>query len=186
MLQNLDRKIIRALRAEPVSARALASRLGVSYGTLWRRVRDLKRRRALRVSGSGRAARLDIDRRPFRLPPGKARGVAAKLAYKPLATAVLRDWLLGEILMVAFMSREAAARTLESGKATFFSRSRSRLWVKGETSGHFQVVKGARVDCDADCLLLDVEPLGPACHTLEPTCFFREVGPRGEFKKSRR
>ncbi|MEM3086118.1 MAG: phosphoribosyl-AMP cyclohydrolase [Halobacteria archaeon] len=183
MIQNLDQKIVRALRAEPASARTLAAGLGVSYGTLWRRVRDLRRRKVLRVSGSGRAARLDIDRAPFRLPPAKARAVAAQLACKPLATAVLRDWLLGDILMVAFMDRKAAALTLETGKATFFSRSRNQLWVKGETSGHFQVVKRARVDCDNDCLLLDVEPLGPACHTMEESCFFREIGRGGAFRR---
>ncbi len=183
MIQNLDRKITCTLRAEPASARDLARRFRVSYGTVWRRVRELRRRRALRATGSGRAARLEIDRRPFRLPPARAKRVAAQLSYKPLATAVLRDWLLGDVLMVAHMSREAAALTLESGRATFFSRSRNRLWVKGETSGHFQVVKGAFVDCDNDCLLLDVEPLGPACHTLKPTCFFREVGSGGEFKR---
>lgn len=183
MIQNLDQKIVRSLRAEPASARALAARLGVSYGALWRRVWELRRRKVLRLTGSGRAARLEINRNPSRLSPAKAKAVASRLAYKPLATAVLRDWLLGDVLMVAFMNREAAVKTLESGLATFFSRSRNTLWVKGETSGHFQVVKGVRVDCDEDCLLLDVEPLGPACHTMEETCFFREIGRGGAFKK---
>lgn len=184
MIQNLDQKIVRALREEPAPARDLARRLRVSYGTLWRRVRELKRRRVLRPTGTGRSTRLEVNREPFRLPPAKARAVARSLSYKPLATAVLRDWLLGDVLMVAHLDREAAARTLATGRATFFSRSRNALWVKGETSGHFQVVKGARVDCDADCLLLDVEPMGPACHTMEPTCFFRGVTRSGALAKT--
>lgn len=183
MIQNLDNKIVRALRVEPASARELARRFRVSYGTAWRRVRELRKRRVLRATGSGRAARLEINREPFRLPPARARAVAGKLAYKPLATVVLQDWLLRNVLMVAFADREAATRTLATGRATFFSRSRNTHWVKGETSGHFQVVKGARVDCDRDCLLLDVEPLGPACHTMEESCFFREIGGRGAFRR---
>jgi phosphoribosyl-ATP pyrophosphohydrolase/phosphoribosyl-AMP cyclohydrolase len=77
--------------------------------------------------------------------------------------------------MVAFMNREALSRTLETGKATFFSRSRQALWVKGESSGHSLRVHEITADCDGDVLLLLVDPAGPSCHTGRPNCFFHEV-----------
>jgi phosphoribosyl-ATP pyrophosphohydrolase/phosphoribosyl-AMP cyclohydrolase len=83
--------------------------------------------------------------------------------------------LTGEIRMVAWMNREALSRTLESGKATFFSRSRQALWQKGESSGHSLRVQRIAADCDADVLLLLVDPEGPSCHTGRPNCFFHEV-----------
>ncbi len=84
---------------------------------------------------------------------------------------VVQDWRTGEVLTVAYMDREALRRTLESGEIWFWSRSRQELWHKGATSGNIQRVRGLRWDCDADALLAQVEPAGPACHTGERTCF---------------
>jgi phosphoribosyl-AMP cyclohydrolase len=92
-----------------------------------------------------------------------------------LVTAVATDAATGELLMVAHMNAEALAATLESGEATFWSRSRGRLWKKGETSGHVLRVVEVRIDCDQDALWLRVEPAGPACHTGARSCFFRRI-----------
>lgn len=91
-----------------------------------------------------------------------------------LITAVATD-PQGTVLMVAHMNAEALAATLESGEATFWSRSRGRLWKKGETSGHVLKVIEARIDCDQDAVWLKVEPHGPACHTGAPSCFYRRI-----------
>jgi phosphoribosyl-AMP cyclohydrolase len=92
-----------------------------------------------------------------------------------LITAVATHAATGEVLMLAHMNAEALAVTLKTGKATFWSRSRGRLWTKGETSGHFLQVVEARIDCDQDALWLRVEPHGPACHTGAPSCFYRRI-----------
>src|SRR5437588_3525893 len=92
-----------------------------------------------------------------------------------LITAVAQDAGTGEVLMVAHMNREALWQTLTTGQAWYWSRSRGRLWRKGEESGHTQRVVGMRVDCDGDALLLRVEQTGPACHTGRRSCFFRTV-----------
>jgi len=92
-----------------------------------------------------------------------------------LIPAIAQDRLTGEIRMVAWMNREALARTLETGKATFYSRSREALWQKGESSGNHLVVHEVVADCDADTLLLLCEPAGPSCHTARPGCFFRQL-----------
>ncbi|HWA75804.1 MAG TPA: bifunctional phosphoribosyl-AMP cyclohydrolase/phosphoribosyl-ATP diphosphatase HisIE [Polyangiaceae bacterium] len=92
-----------------------------------------------------------------------------------LIPAIAQDRLTGEIRMVAWMNQEALTRTLETGKATFFSRSRQALWEKGESSGHSLRVQRVAADCDADVLLLLVDPDGPSCHTGRPNCFFHEV-----------
>jgi phosphoribosyl-AMP cyclohydrolase len=92
-----------------------------------------------------------------------------------LVTAVATDAATGELLMVAHMNAEALAATLDSGEATFWSRSRGRLWKKGETSGHVLRVVEVRIDCDQDALWLRVEPAGPACHTGARSCFFRRI-----------
>ena len=84
---------------------------------------------------------------------------------------VVQDWRTGEVLTVAYMDREALRRTRESGEMWFWSRSRQELWHKGETSGNVQRLRELRWDCDADTLLAEVEPAGPACHTGERTCF---------------
>lgn len=92
-----------------------------------------------------------------------------------LIPVIVQEANTREVLMMAWMNREALQLTLSTGKATYFSRSRSRLWVKGETSGHFQTVKKVWYDCDADTLLLFVEQQGAACHTGSRTCFYREL-----------
>jgi phosphoribosyl-AMP cyclohydrolase len=88
-----------------------------------------------------------------------------------LVTAVVQDASSGEVLMVAHMNEEAYEATLASGRATFYSRSRRDLWVKGETSGNTMRVLEVRLDCDGDAVLLRVEPTGPACHTGARSCF---------------
>jgi len=93
-----------------------------------------------------------------------------------LIPAIVQDCHTGEVLMLAYMNKEAWNKTLTSGKATFFSRSRQELWIKGNTSGNLQLVKEIRIDCDDDTVLLKVEQLGKgACHTGHRTCFFRVV-----------
>lgn len=92
-----------------------------------------------------------------------------------LIPAILQDYHTREILMMAWMNAESLALTLETGNATFFSRSRGTLWTKGETSGHFQKVVAIDYDCDADTLLLQVTPIGPACHTGRRSCFYRRL-----------
>ena len=97
-----------------------------------------------------------------------------------LVTAVVTDAVNGDVLMVAHMNAEALARTVESGEAWYFSRSRKKLWKKGESSGHVQRVIELRVDCDQDALWLKVEQLGPgACHTGRRSCFYR-AAPLGQ------
>jgi phosphoribosyl-AMP cyclohydrolase / phosphoribosyl-ATP pyrophosphohydrolase len=96
-----------------------------------------------------------------------------------LIPAIAQDRLTGQVRMVAWMNAEALRRTLETGRATFFSRSRQALWEKGETSGNALRVTSVYADCDSDTLLLAVDPEGPSCHTGRPTCFFRRVGPDG-------
>ena len=92
-----------------------------------------------------------------------------------LLPAVVQDANSREVLMMAYMSAESLRRTLETGEAVFWSRSRQELWHKGATSGNTQRVVEILVDCDADTLLLLVEPAGPACHTLRTSCFFRSL-----------
>jgi phosphoribosyl-AMP cyclohydrolase len=92
-----------------------------------------------------------------------------------LITAVATDAATGELLMLAHMNAEALAATLATGQAHFWSRSRGRLWKKGESSGHVLRVIEARIDCDQDALWLKVEAAGPACHTGERSCFFRRI-----------
>ena len=88
-----------------------------------------------------------------------------------LIPAVVQDSTTNEVLMLAYMNTESLALTLSTGKATYWSRSRNELWVKGATSGHFQKVISVALDCDGDALLLRVEQTGVACHTGERTCF---------------
>ena len=92
-----------------------------------------------------------------------------------LITAVVQDAASGQVLMVAWMNAEALRLTLATGETHFWSRSRGELWHKGATSGNIQRVKGIWVDCDGDTLLVQVEPAGPACHTGEVSCFYREL-----------
>jgi phosphoribosyl-AMP cyclohydrolase len=94
---------------------------------------------------------------------------------KGLIPAVVQDASSGQVLMVAWMNEEALRRTQESGEAHFWSRRRNTLWHKGATSGNVQRVVAIRVDCDADTLLLQVVPAGPACHTGATSCFYRRL-----------
>ncbi|MDV7145104.1 phosphoribosyl-AMP cyclohydrolase [Tropicimonas sp. TH_r6] len=92
-----------------------------------------------------------------------------------LIPAIAQDPETGEVLMMAWMNEEAVRRTLETGKVTYWSRSRKSFWVKGESSGHTQKLIDLRVDCDRDCLLVMVEQIGPACHTNRRSCFFTAI-----------
>ena len=92
-----------------------------------------------------------------------------------LVAAVVQQHDTGEVLMLAWMDDEALRRTLTTGRATYWSRSRGEYWVKGETSGHYQHVRSVRLDCDGDTLLVAVDQQGPACHTGDRTCFDRDV-----------
>ena len=97
-----------------------------------------------------------------------------------LIPCIAQDHASGEVLMMAWMSAESLARTLESGAMTYWSRSRAAFWAKGETSGHVQRLVELRVDCDRDCLLALVTQVGPACHTNRRSCFYTAVRGGGE------
>ncbi len=100
-----------------------------------------------------------------------------------LVPAIVQDYETGEVLMLAFMNQEAWDTTLATGKATYYSRSRKKLWVKGETSGNFQIVKEILIDCDMDTVLLKIEQKGgAACHTGHQSCFYRKVEGDGSVK----
>ena len=92
-----------------------------------------------------------------------------------LIPAIAQDTDTGEVLMMAWMNVAALAKTLDTGRVTYWSRSRQAFWVKGDTSGHVQALVALRVDCDRDCLLLQVRQTGPACHTNRRSCFYTEV-----------
>ncbi|PSL17384.1 phosphoribosyl-AMP cyclohydrolase [Shimia abyssi] len=92
-----------------------------------------------------------------------------------LVPAIAQDAETGEVLMMAWMNAEAVKRTLESGRVTYWSRSRQSFWIKGESSGHTQELVDFRVDCDQDCLLVTVKQIGPACHTNRRSCFYTAV-----------
>ena len=98
-----------------------------------------------------------------------------KLNSDGMLTVVVQEADTDEVLMVAYMNREAYEMTLKTGKMTYWSRSRNELWVKGLTSGHFQYVRGLYIDCDRDTLLAKVEQVGAACHTGAHSCFFTEI-----------
>lgn len=99
-----------------------------------------------------------------------------------LIAAVVQDANNGEILMVGWMDKEALRRTLESGKACYYSRSRQKYWVKGESSGHFQIVKEVRTDCDLDAVVVKVEQIGAACHDGFRSCFYRKSDSTGNLE----
>lgn len=98
-----------------------------------------------------------------------------KLDEKGLIPAITQDYRTDEVLMLAYMNAESLEKTLETGKVHYYSRSRQKLWLKGETSGHFQHVKSISVDCDGDTLLLKVDQIGAACHTGHRSCFFTKM-----------
>jgi phosphoribosyl-AMP cyclohydrolase len=92
-----------------------------------------------------------------------------------LIPAIIQEQATGRVLMMAWMNREALQKTLELGKTVFWSRSRQKYWIKGETSGHVQVVKDISFDCDGDTVLIQVEQSGAACHEGYKSCFFRSI-----------
>jgi|LSQX01.1.fsa_nt_gb phosphoribosyl-ATP pyrophosphohydrolase/phosphoribosyl-AMP cyclohydrolase len=92
-----------------------------------------------------------------------------------LVPVIAQDYKTNEVLMLAYMNEEAFAKTIETGKVHYFSRSRNKLWLKGETSGHFQNIKSIKMDCDGDALLVKVEQVKAACHTGHYSCFYREM-----------
>ena len=102
---------------------------------------------------------------------------AASLKYddKGLVPCIAQDAATGEVLMFAWMNAASVARTLETGKVTYWSRSRQAFWVKGESSGHHQRLVELRIDCDRDCLLAVVAQEGPACHTNRRSCFYTAI-----------
>jgi phosphoribosyl-AMP cyclohydrolase len=99
-----------------------------------------------------------------------------------LITAVTVDAVSGEVLMVAFMNDEAFSKTVETGVVHYYSRSRQKLWKKGESSGNVQTVREIRVDCDRDAIIVKVEQTGPACHEGYKTCFFQRLASDGELE----
>ncbi|TZG28669.1 phosphoribosyl-AMP cyclohydrolase [Sphingomonas montanisoli] len=105
----------------------------------------------------------------------QGRALQPKYDATGLITAVVTDHVTGEVLMLAHMNAEALDATIKSGEATFFSRSRGKLWKKGETSGNVMRVVEIRIDCDQDAVWLRCEPAGPACHTGERSCFYRTI-----------
>jgi len=103
----------------------------------------------------------------FKLPPA----IADRFRAGKLIAAIAQDADSKEVLMMAWMNEESLTKTIETKRATYWSRSRNSLWIKGETSGHYQDLVSLSYDCDSDCLLLTVKQTGAACHTGERTCF---------------
>jgi phosphoribosyl-AMP cyclohydrolase len=121
---------------------------------------------------------------PF-APPGTKHqledgdALTPKFDVNGLVTAVVTDHATGDVLMVAHMDAQALARSIASGDAWYYSRSRKALWRKGETSGNTQKIVEMRVDCDQDAIWIKVEQTGPACHTKKRSCFYRRIAPTG-------
>jgi phosphoribosyl-AMP cyclohydrolase len=126
-----------------------------------------------------------LERTPASKPGGLFYCIAMNLDFEKsdgLITAVIQDYRTGRVLMVGYMNQEAFQKTVETGFATFYSRSRRKLWLKGESSGHRLVVKEIATDCDLDAVLVKVEALGPGvCHEGYQSCFFRRLE-SGEWK----
>ena len=101
----------------------------------------------------------------------------ANLRYNAagLIPAIAQDETTGEVLMMAWMNQDALRQTIESGRVTYWSRSRQAFWIKGESSGNTQALSDLRIDCDRDCLLVVVRQIGPACHTKRRSCFYTAV-----------
>jgi phosphoribosyl-ATP pyrophosphohydrolase/phosphoribosyl-AMP cyclohydrolase len=100
---------------------------------------------------------------------------AVRFDERGLVPCVMQDWATGEVLTLAYMNDDALRRTLETGEMHFYSRSREELWHKGETSGNVQRLRQIRYDCDGDALVALVDPAGPACHTGQRSCFYRDL-----------
>ena len=116
-----------------------------------------------------------------------AENLAASIAFDAdgLVPAVAQQHDSGEVLMLAWMNREAVMATLTTGRVTYYSRSRGQLWRKGDTSGNVQHLRELRLDCDGDTLLLLIDQHGPACHTGRRSCFYRTAGANGWFERER-
>ncbi|MEZ0343454.1 MAG: phosphoribosyl-AMP cyclohydrolase [Caldimicrobium sp.] len=99
-----------------------------------------------------------------------------------LIPVIVQDYETGKVLMLGFMNEEAYKKTLETGRVCFYSRTRNKLWIKGETSGHFLEVKEIYVDCDNDTLLIKVKPHGPVCHEGYESCFYRRLNSKGNWE----
>mmetsp|Transcript_7213 Transcript_7213/g.11946 ORF Transcript_7213/g.11946 Transcript_7213/m.11946 type:complete len:132 (+) Transcript_7213:1024-1419(+) len=114
---------------------------------------------------------------PMSTPPDAITFDPDTLKYddRGLVPAIAQDAVSGEVLMMAWMNADAVTRTLSTGRVTYWSRSRQAFWIKGETSGHVQELVSLRVDCDRDCLLMQVRQTGPACHTGRRTCFYTDI-----------
>ena len=110
-----------------------------------------------------------------KVPRGKLSWADFKLNSDGMVPVVAQDYKTGEVLMVAYMNEEAFEHTLKTGKMTYYSRSREELWIKGETSGHYQYVKSLTADCDYDTILAKISQVGAACHTGSRSCFFNEI-----------
>jgi phosphoribosyl-AMP cyclohydrolase len=151
----------------------------------WRRTDNLPSSGASHSpSQSTKSLAEQLDTVPLPEPPTQAVRpsaldpvIAARLRRNEagLVAAIVREHGTGEVLMMAWMDDEALHRTLTTGRATYWSRSRQQYWVKGETSGHHQYVKAVALDCDGDTVLVTVEQVGAACHTGNHTCFFDEL-----------
>lgn len=111
---------------------------------------------------------------------------AVRFDANGLVPAIAQSRDTGEVLMLAYMNREALEETIATGRVCYWSRSRGALWRKGESSGHTQRLVAIALDCDGDALLLHVEQLGPACHTGARSCFFRGIDPAGSKEKQRK
>lgn len=108
----------------------------------------------------------------------KLESIIKKINFKKLnglIPVITQDYKTNKVLMLAFMNKKALRKTLKEGKITYWSRSRKKLWTKGETSGHFQLVKEIWLDCDNDSLLIKVKQIGNVCHTGNKTCFFKRI-----------
>lgn len=106
-----------------------------------------------------------------------------RLNQDGLIPVIVQDYENQEVLMLAYMNEAAYQKTMETGRMTYYSRSRQELWVKGLTSGHFQYVHSLDIDCDQDTLLAKVEQVGAACHTGKRSCFYRNLAEQKDFKK---
>ena len=119
---------------------------------------------------------LIVSQSPFPLSiPGEKMSGEINWDANGLIPAIVQDEKTKQVLMLAYMNAESLAKTMETGTATFWSRRRKKLWMKGETSGNIQRVRAIKYDCDGDTLLLLVDPAGPACHTGEVSCFYRSL-----------
>jgi phosphoribosyl-AMP cyclohydrolase len=107
-----------------------------------------------------------------------------KFNEQGLIPAVAQEMSTGIVLMLAYMNKESIEETIRSGYATYWSRSRQKLWKKGETSGHVQKINGILIDCDHDALVLLIEQTGPACHTGEKSCFYRALAKSSDLDDS--